>query len=145
MFFSPPRFLGKDYCSHQFRSFVRLSVRKNLGEPSITVFRNFTSIAPQSLVVHLWLLFFNFLGKPCIAFFQNFCASCSLIIGYPLQQPIVCKKSSSWLKSRFCHQLVVDNLLFLAQIDDGSFANYALTIRGLTRHYMKTESMSLFI
>ena len=30
-------------------------------------------------------------------------------------------------------KLVVDNLLFLAQIDDGSFANYALiTMRGLT-------------
>ena len=28
-------------------------------------------------------------------------------------------------------KLVVDNPLFLAQIDDGSFANYALTMRGL--------------
>ena len=42
-------------------------------------------------------------------------------------------------------KLVVDNPLFFAQIDDGSFANYALTIRGLTRHHMKTKSMSLFI
>ena len=42
-------------------------------------------------------------------------------------------------------KLVVDNLLFLAQIDDGSFADYALTMRGLTRHHMKTKSMSLFI
>ena len=28
-------------------------------------------------------------------------------------------------------KLVVDNLLFLAQIDDGTLANYVLTMRGL--------------
>ena len=80
-------------------------------------------VAPQYLVVHLRFSIFlkisiprfqpilaifqgfsNILGKPRISFFSNFHTSSSRVIGYPLQQPIVCKKSSSWLKSRFCHQ-----------------------------------------
>ena len=46
-------------------------------------------------------------------------------------------------------KLVVDNPLFLAQFGDGSFTNYALTMRGLTPYiknlWLKTISMSLLL
>ena len=92
----------------RFSIFLKMSIPR--FQPILAIFQGFS----------------NILGKPRISFFSNFHTSSSRVIGYPLQQPIVCKKSSSWLKSRFCHQLVVDNLLFLAQIDDGSFANQGI-------------------
>ena len=123
---SPPRFLGKDYCFHQFRSFVSSFVRQSgrFWANRLLLFSEILpKVAPQYLVVHLRFSIFlkisiprfqpilaifqgfsNILGKPRISFFSNFHTSSSRVIGYPLQQPIVCKKSSSWLKSRFCHQ-----------------------------------------